>query len=96
MTRSALAELAIAEKDFATARAYAERLLDDVQRVEAPPAYQFEALFVLARALGPDPAQRDRARSLALKARDTAATVSTVRPEDLAELEQWLAEHPAR
>ncbi|MEX1361795.1 MAG: serine/threonine-protein kinase [Nannocystaceae bacterium] len=92
-----LAKLALEEKDFAAARARAERAVSLREGAAAKPRSLATSRFVLARALWPDPAERTRARRLAEQARDVLAVLDArALDEDLlGELERWLRRHPA-
>ena len=88
-----LAEIALAQEDFDSARAHAERAVSIRQASEVAPLLLAEARFVLARASWPDRSQRARARILAEQARDALVELGDAQRELLVEAEQWLAEH---
>jgi tetratricopeptide (TPR) repeat protein len=79
--------------DAAAARPVLEDALAGTDTIDVPPAMVASVRWALARALWPETAQRARARDLATMARDElSARGDTV----AAEIEAWLAEHPAR
>ncbi len=82
--------------DIEAAREHAERAASIREAAEVHPADLATARFVLARALWSDQAQRARARALVERAREAFADDGEDSHADLADVEQWLAEHPVK
>jgi tetratricopeptide (TPR) repeat protein/predicted Ser/Thr protein kinase len=90
-----LAEGALAQGELPAAREHAERAIGIFESTQLPPAHLAKLRFVLARALWADRSQHARARALAQQARDAYAEAGAAKAESMAELDTWLAEHPA-
>ena len=94
-----LAKLDLARGRVERAREHAEQALAIREKARVAPVLLAEGRFVLARALWEDRSERSRARSLAEQAREGWASEGADDPqtrEYLADVERWLAEHPAR
>ncbi|MEM9453272.1 MAG: tetratricopeptide repeat protein [Myxococcota bacterium] len=91
-TLLSLARVAAAREDGVVARARAERAVSIFEVAEVEPGRVANARFVLARVSWSDRSQRARARGLAEQARDAYARADA---KNLAEVDAWLAEHPA-
>lgn len=95
-----LAKLAMKDGEFAVARAHAERAVSIHEAAGNDPASLAVARFVLARASWPVKSERERARRLALEARDVLAERSESGDEEhaqtLLEVERWLRGHRIR
>ncbi len=88
-----LAQIALAQGDAAAALPYAERAAAIRGHGEVMPSELAQARFLLARALGPDPSSRARARALAEQAREGYAAQGEGQEARLAEVVAWLAGH---
>ena len=93
-----LAENALARGAVHDARTHAQRATAIRESSEQDPERVAEARFLLARILGHDPTQRDRATKLAMSARDAYAEGGNHgghpgRHDALARIDAWLAEH---
>jgi tetratricopeptide (TPR) repeat protein/tRNA A-37 threonylcarbamoyl transferase component Bud32 len=91
-----LADVALVQHEPEAAREHAERAVAIREASETSPDLLAAARFTLARALWADQAQHERARALAQQARDGYAAAGDGVQQDLAEVTQWLVEHPAR
>ncbi|MEX1367527.1 MAG: tetratricopeptide repeat protein [Nannocystaceae bacterium] len=92
-----LAKISLSREEYETAREAAERAVTIREGAQMPPELVAEARFVLARALENASAERSRARALAEQARKSwmdAGAEDSQTTDYLAEVEQWLAEHP--
>jgi tetratricopeptide (TPR) repeat protein len=76
------------------ARAVLERL--DRTPDEVPPELRPARELTLARALWDSGGDRRRAHELATRARADCKTLEVAQPDDLAQIERWLASHPIR
>jgi tetratricopeptide (TPR) repeat protein/tRNA A-37 threonylcarbamoyl transferase component Bud32 len=92
---AALADNALRRQAPDAAREPAERAVSILESAEASPDELAHARFVLARVRWLDPSRHDHAVTLAERARDGYATLGDPAQEELAEVELWLAEHPA-
>jgi hypothetical protein len=90
-----MVEVALGRHDSTAACEHAERAVAILEASEGSPAHLARARSVLARALWLDQGQRARARRLAEQAREAYAVLGELHREELAELDVWLAEHPA-
>ncbi|MEM7157059.1 MAG: serine/threonine-protein kinase [Myxococcota bacterium] len=86
-----LTTTARATQDLDAARAHAERAAAIRGTHEDSPRLLGQARYELARLLWSDPVERARARSLAEQAKEAFVDEA----DALAEIEQWLREHPA-
>jgi eukaryotic-like serine/threonine-protein kinase len=94
-----LARVGLANEKLDAARAHAEQAVTIRENAKMAPELLAEGRFVLARILWKDPTERARARSLAEQARiawSNAGSDDQQTREYLTQVEQWLAEHPAR
>jgi eukaryotic-like serine/threonine-protein kinase len=88
-----LAQVALSEGKLAEARALAERAL---RLWDHRPPERARSQFVLARVLWSSPADRPRARDLALAARATYARLGAERARPAIDLAAWMAAHDVR
>lgn len=94
-----LARVDLGQGQLRPAREHAEQAVSIREAAGVAPVLLAEARFVLARILWGDRAERARARSLAEQAREgwsSAGAGDSQTQQYLAEVDQWLAEHPAR
>ncbi|MCX4246040.1 tetratricopeptide repeat-containing serine/threonine protein kinase [Paraliomyxa miuraensis] len=92
-----LARVGLAKEEFDAARGHAEQAVSIRESGTMAPELLAEAHFVLARILWSEPGERSRSRSLAEQAHDAwsnARSDDQQTREYLAEVEQWLTEHP--
>ncbi|MEM9454027.1 MAG: serine/threonine-protein kinase [Myxococcota bacterium] len=88
-----LTKIALKQHDTDTSRRHAERAVSIGETTTMPPTRRASARFLLARSLWPTPHERPRARALAEQSRDAYVKDSVGHKDELAEVEQWLAEH---
>lgn len=90
-----LARVELAKHELGRARSLAARAVTIRETAKVAPGLVAEARFVLARALWPNRAQRDRALALAEQAREVWSQPEWGGDfqEELGDVEQWLAEH---
>ena len=88
-----LAEIDLARNALDAARTSAERAVSIRDEGGAEPALLAEARFLLARVLWENRAERKRARQVAQEALVDYTRASGGNRDEVAEVEQWLAEH---